>query len=196
MNLNLLIIKLFYLKDRHFLTFTCSLLFKRGCVSICKLSIFTTLKREWGFDSRPVFEAECCETLNVTHKVSLSLLDWMPVTHSRKLGREVSSPNSQRLKGQVTVIVSMYAEQEELQPEKAFLYHLRFSSNSTGKSSREGNEITQGVHLFDKHHLCNVYHSLNESKNIFPNRTVEKENITSPQKKKTKTKNPHAISNF
>lgn len=128
----------------------------------------------------------------MTHKVSLWLLDLMPVTHSRKLSREISSSNSQRPKGQVTLIISMYAEQEELQPEKAFLYCLRFSSNSTGKSSREANEITQGVHLFDKHHLCNVYHSkqkvykskhnFNKSKNILPNRAVEKENITSPPK--------------
>lgn len=79
----------------------------------------------------------------------------------------------------------MYAEQEELQPEKGFLYRSRLSWNSAGKTSREANEITQGVHLFDKHPLCNVYHSkqkdtLNKSKNMFPNRTAEKENITSP----------------
>lgn len=114
----------------------------------------------------------------------------MPVTHTRKLSGEFGSSKSQRLKGQATVIISMYAEQEELQPEKAFLYYLRFSWNSTGKSSREANEITQGVHLFDKHYLCNVYYSkqkdtLNKSKNIFPNRTVEKENITGPSKKRS-----------
>lgn len=76
--------------------------------------------------------------------------------HTMKLSGEHSSSNSQSLKAKLQSSFPCMYNQRELQPEKAFMHHLRFSWNSTGKSSREANEITQEIHLFDKHHLCKV----------------------------------------